>query len=368
MGDPFFLTYDECRERFLALAHATGASVARLPIAARGPEGQRLTIDVARLGAAPGAARRVLVIQSGTHGIEGFAGSAIQQQWLAAPQRDVADDAAVLLLHAVNPWGMAFGRRANESNVDLNRNFLDFRSLPPQRPDYAALHPLLCPDTLDDATEQAFLATAYRLIAERGLPWLARVITEGQYEFADGLYYGGLEPEESNRIVRAIWRSQLAGAREALLVDLHTGFGASGACTLLSGHRGDAPENAWIARCFAGERIEVTADVPDPATPYKHGQLSVGVAAEIPSATLRTVTLELGTHPDERILLAERREHWLHFHGERDSAAGRAIAWEHRECSCPDSPAWRASALAHGARVLASAERGLFHDRTGGTP
>jgi hypothetical protein len=359
LAGAFSLTYDEARARFLALAHAVGARVDRHAIAARGPEGQRLTIDVARLGADPGAASRVLVVQSGTHGIEGYFGSAVQQTWLTTPPT-LPRDAAVVLVHAVNPWGMAFWRRANESNVDLNRNFVDFGAPLPARPDYAALHPLLCPRTLDDEGEKRFVETAYRLVAERGLPWLARVITEGQYEFADGLYYGGRAPEESNRIVRSIWRDQVRGAREALLVDLHTGFGAHGACTLLSAHRRDALAHAWLARCFAGERIEVTQDAPDPATPHKHGQLSVGVAAEIPGTSLRAVTVELGTHPDERILLAERRENWLQHHGDRDTAEGRAIATEHRECSCPDSDAWRDAALGHGARILDRAARGLF--------
>jgi hypothetical protein len=80
----------------------------------------------------------------------------------------------------------------------------------------------------------------------------------------------------------------------------------------------------------------------------------------VPGVALRAVTLELGTHPDERILLAERRENRLHHHGDRDSAQGRAIAWEHRECSCPDSDAWRGRALEHGARILAAAWCGLF--------
>ena len=32
---------------------------------------------------------------------------------------------ALVLLHALNPFGVAWVRRANEENVDLNRNFLD---------------------------------------------------------------------------------------------------------------------------------------------------------------------------------------------------------------------------------------------------
>ena len=33
-------------------------------------------------------------------------------------------DHAVIFVHTINPYGMAWWRRFNENNVDLNRNFL----------------------------------------------------------------------------------------------------------------------------------------------------------------------------------------------------------------------------------------------------
>jgi hypothetical protein len=91
MSGGFYLTYDESRARFLPLARAASARIERFPIEARGPQDERLTIDVAQLGAE--RPLRLLAVQSGTLGVEGFAG-----------------------------W-----RRAHESNVDLNRNFVDWR-------------------------------------------------------------------------------------------------------------------------------------------------------------------------------------------------------------------------------------------------
>lgn len=359
MEPRFFLTYGECRARFLRLAQRAEATLESHPLEARGPAGEALAIDVARLG--PLGARRLLAIQSGTHGIEGFAGSAIQQDFLAAWRTRPAppDDLAVLLVHAVNPWGMAWWRRQNESNVDLNRNFVDFSAPRPRRPDYAALHPLLCPASIDDSSERSFLREMYRLVAEKGLPWVAKVVTEGQYEAPDGLYYGGARPEVSNAIVRRIWRGHAGAAQEALLVDLHTGFGGFGECTLLSAHPQQSPEQRWIERAFAGFRIEVTEDSPDPATPRKHGQLAMGIRDEIPGVAFRSVTVEIGTYGDERMLQAERHEHWLHRHGERASAQGDAIAREHRECSCPDDDGWRERTLDHGRAVIAAGLRAL---------
>ena len=58
------------------------------------------------------------------------------------------EDWSLLMIHALNPFGMAHLRRVNEDNVDLNRNFLlageQFRGSP-QR--YRDLDPLLNPPT-----------------------------------------------------------------------------------------------------------------------------------------------------------------------------------------------------------------------------
>ena len=356
----FFLTYDECRARFRRHAAAAGAALESHPIAARGPDEQRLALDVARLGAA--GAARVLLVFSGTHGIEGYAGSAIQQRFLAedASGLDLPPDAAVWLVHAVNPWGFAWWRRQNESNVDLNRNFIDHAAPPPANRGYAELHPLLCPKRLDDATERHFQREAERVIAERGLAWAKDAISRGQYEHPDGLYYGGAAAEESNRILRRWVREELGGAREVLGIDLHTGHGAYGSYTLLSNHAGDSPEHAWLAQHFDPERLEVTLGTPNPVTPDKVGQMTRGLGAEVPEADWRSFTFELGTVDDLRILRSERAEHWLHFHGDRGSPRGRAVAWEHRVCSIPDARDWEASALAHGRTVLDDALAALF--------
>jgi hypothetical protein len=104
-----------------------------------------LLTDVARLG--PLGAAKLLVILSGTHGNEGLAGSAIQRDTiegldaLLAAHGGLPENFALLLVHAVDPWGMARMRRQNARNIDLNRNFRDWSVPPPPRPVYRELHP-----------------------------------------------------------------------------------------------------------------------------------------------------------------------------------------------------------------------------------
>ncbi|RLE20250.1 MAG: DUF2817 domain-containing protein, partial [Actinobacteria bacterium] len=70
------LTYEDARRQFLEAATAAGATLTSRAHPRTGPTGEELAIDVAELGDT--AATSTLVIVSGTHGVEGFTGSALQ--------------------------------------------------------------------------------------------------------------------------------------------------------------------------------------------------------------------------------------------------------------------------------------------------
>ena len=91
-----------------------------------------LTIDIVIIrGKKPGT----VFHSSGLHGVEGYAGSAIQIGFLnillqAETQGGSSTNKlltttnrpTIVLIHAINPYGMKNFRRVNENNVDLNRN------------------------------------------------------------------------------------------------------------------------------------------------------------------------------------------------------------------------------------------------------
>src|SRR5689334_17575661 len=133
------------RERFRDAATRAGAALHTLGLAAKGPRGEPLAIEVAWVGSAK--PRRVFLHTSGLHGVEAFTGSAVQLALLDAPPAPSADGALVVA-HVLNPYGMAWLRRANENNVDLNRNFLlngeRFEGAPAL---YRTLDPLLNPQS-----------------------------------------------------------------------------------------------------------------------------------------------------------------------------------------------------------------------------
>jgi predicted deacylase len=113
--------YPAARQRFLAAGHALGADLHQLRLGLSAPDGSPLTIDIAWIGAR--SPDTVVIHSSGLHGIEGFAGSAIQLA-LMNQCGSIPPNGAILFVHTLNPFGMAWLRRFNENNVDLNRNFL----------------------------------------------------------------------------------------------------------------------------------------------------------------------------------------------------------------------------------------------------
>jgi predicted deacylase len=348
------LTYDECRARFRWSAGAAGIETAAHGIDAPGPEGQHLTIDVAALGAVRPA--RALVLLSGVHGVEGFVGSALQCDLLGRlDPRSLPADVQVLLVHAVNPWGMAWWRRQNESNVDLNRNWARDEVTPPANDAYEEVHDLVCPSGPALPTPESFLERSRQLVEARGLPWLRDAISIGQYTHPDGLHFGGDRTEQSTRILAGVVAEHLAGVSTSCSVDLHTGHGARGTYTILSDARAGSETDRWLRRHFDPKRIEVTVDNPEATTARKVGQLGHGFADLLPGAEHRSVTFELGTVSDTKQILRARAEQWVHLHADRLDPAWRHVVWDHRCSYTPDDADWADRGMVMGQTVIDAA-------------
>jgi predicted deacylase len=337
------LTYGECRARFARAAAEAGVEVTSHPIAARGPSEQVLAIDMVRLG--PRAARSCLVVLSGVHGVEGFAPSTLQaellERWSTLPP-----DVGVVVVHAVNPWGMAWWRRQNESNVDLNRNWRRDHGVPFENDAYDELHPIACPDSDDLPAVDSMLVAAQGLVAERGLVWVRDGITVGQYRHPDGLHFGGERTEESNRILEAAIPELVGGAERVLTVDLHTGHGPPGTLSALSdqppGSRQDELLRSWC------DRVEATTGNPDATTGTKAGQIANGFRDLLSGAECFATSLELGTVDDLSQLAATYQEQWVHRRGDRNDPRHAAAVWAYRCCFTPDDPDWEAAVLPAG--------------------
>ncbi len=353
--DYFPSDYFAARAAFRARAADADAELGAHAIAAVGPGGASLSLDSAYLGSP--APRQLAVITSGVHGVEGYAGSALQQLWLAEFAGRIPSAAGVLLAHALNPYGFAHGRRANEHNVDLNRNAL--AAFPgPSNPGYRALNAWLNPESpaprLDD-----FVWRALPLLVRHGRAALAQTIAAGQYEFPRGLFFGGTGREPSLAILAGLLAAaRFCGVQRVWHLDLHTGLGRYGRYQLLLDAPPTSPEYADAARAFGAERVK--SDHASGATHYSaHGTLAALTRQAFPAARTVAATLEFGTYGPATLLRLLRAENRVHHHGASSPAQAAHIRAALRDALAPRDAVWRAGVIAGGRQIFAQLQEQL---------
>ena len=335
----FARSYADARAKFIAAARERGLepAAATLPDR-RGSEGEELAIDSVLLG--PLDAPQLLMLSSGVHGVEGFCGSGCQLALLRDRELMARVDAgahAILLIHALNPYGFSHLRRTNEDNVDLNRNFIDFDA-PPDNPGYAALHPILFPARRPALSDPLSLARLGLSTARHGLPTMQAAVSSGQYTHPSGLFFGGHEPSFSNLELRALLRRHVRPRSRMLWLDLHTGLGRRGACEKML-VASDEPAMQPIARAIWGPPITRLGDGSSASAPLSGTPLRA-LERECPDVDHVSLTLEYGTSPLLTVFAALAREQW---HSNNPDAPGLARARARlRDVFYVDTPRWRA--------------------------
>lgn len=355
----FSETYTEARSKFLQAVERGGARLLSSHLnPARGPAGEDCIADVAWQG--PADARRLLILVSGTHGIEGYAGSGCHVAWLnegwfgrLAPQ-----DTAILFIHAINPHGFAWGRRVNEDNIDLNRNFVDHSRPHPANEDYAALREHIDPPTWEEPSLSRHNAEIARFL---GLPRhdvMCKAVHGGQYVNPKGVFYGGRQPAWSNQLFRELVARHARGREHVAIIDYHTGGGVLGFCDLfIDDDHAQGRTRDWFSH------VTVIAD--DKAAHGKNaqsetpGNLFYSLPQILPGQAVTLCLVELrtagGGHDEVRA------ENWLFQHGDPDSPEGLAMRARMRERFYPASAQWRVMQAYQSHAMLAEALHGLAH-------
>jgi hypothetical protein len=353
----FSESYHEARDRFCGAAHASGFELRSYPIAVRGPEGETLAIDVALHPHA--SARRTLVISSGTHGVEGYFGSAVQLALLehAALLAQAKESVRVVLIHALNPFGFAHGRRVNELNVDQNRNFiLDGGHFSGAPEGYRRLDGLLNPKSAPSARD-AFYPRALLAVLRSGFRQLKNAVAQGQYEFPQGLFYGGREPSQSQSILRAELDAWIGQSERVLHLDMHTGVGKRGTYALCI----DLPEAharvAALKREFGGAAVQ---GFSTNGVLYEiSGALGPWLTQCAPGLQYDCLLAEFGTYPALSVLSALRYENRVHHYAPDDARLRERARARMVEAFCPHAPAWRRLVIGRALAVISQALRAL---------
>lgn len=353
----FSADYFQAREKFLAAARRRRCELtAHLHPHAKGQGGEDLYIDVATSGPARAAAGLLLI--SGTHGVEGYAGSACQIGWLNIDTNTTwPPELRVVMIHALNPYGFAWNRRVTEDNVDLNRNFVNHNAPYPANDGYEQLKTAIAPKDLDPETLRQGSELFRDFIKEYGPFTMQEAVSKGQYTHPDGMYFGGIREQWSAGILRHVVRRELAACRNVGVVDFHTGLGPYGHGELISEDAPGSPayERAkgwWPDICSTQSGESVSAAVL--------GSIDSCLPDLLPRSNVTVGCLEYGTVSTLQVFEALRADNWLHTRGNPQGNDAPGIKAQIRAAFYPDQDDWKEMIWSRGEEVMTQAVQGLM--------
>lgn len=331
--------YPAARSLFLRQTEAfTHAQYSNYTHPLTGPLGEPLATDVLWLG--PSDSCRVVVIISATHGIEGYAGSAIQSFLLQALQQgqlQLPGDTALLFVHALNPWGMAWHRRCDEQGIDINRNFIDFSQPLPQAAGYKLVQPwMFCADSRQ---RQQGLQQVAQQLGQRGYE---EALSGGQYEDATAPFYGGTGPAFARNCIEQIMARYQLERRQLVVLDLHTGLGPWSYGELICDHPFNSPQQHFAQRLF-GAAVALPADGSSSSVP-KLGLLDYAWHAIMANNSC-FLTLEFGSYSTSCLFDTLINNHIIWARGEPASACHSKGKDDMLDHFCPQDIYWQQALL-----------------------
>jgi hypothetical protein len=359
MIDPlplFSSDYTQARQKFLTAAAARDCTLtAHLNPHAKGPTGEDLFVDVAVAGPAGGQVGLLLI--SGTHGVEAYAGSACQIGWLKSERNDAwPPELKVVMIHALNPYGFAWNRRVTEDNVDLNRNFVDHGAPYPTNDGYEQLKPAIAPADLEPETLRRGSELFRDFIKEYGPFTMQEAVSKGQYAHPDGMYFGGTREQWSAGIVKHVVRRELSHCHRVGVVDIHSGLGPYGHGELISEELSDSQAYAraktwWPDICSTQSGESVSAHVM--------GSIDSCIPGLLLRSEVTMACLEFGTSSTLEVFMALRADNWLHTKADPLGAEAAPIKSAIRHAFYPDKDDWKEMIWSRSEAVIAQAVAGL---------
>lgn len=362
----FSSSYAQARDKFLQSALSAGATIENFRFPGVGADGAPLYMDVAVIG--PEDAESAIVLASGTHGVEGFAGSAVQTGLF---REEIAErlpkNMRMVMIHAVNPYGFAHRRRFNEDNVDLNRSFVDHSTPHPENPGYEVLAEVLLPKSLSfwDTTRARLKLFWYRLT--EGKLQLRKAISQGQFTHPEGLFFGGNAPTWSGETLSTIVTKNLAHAKNVVFIGVHTGLGEYGAAEVIMNVSSESPAYRRAQMCW-GDRVRTTWYSESVSVDLR-GTVKLAIPEMLPQSEVTAASLEFGTFPPAEVFWALRAENWLHHRGGPDYSKREEIKAELLRVFYPNEDAWKQSVWTEGKATVDQAIVCLTEQRRArGTP
>ena len=358
-------SYDDCRKSFLAEAYKTkgiykNVSISNLKIESK--VDSNLTIDYCYIPAQK-IFKRLFILTSGVHGVEGYVGSAVQQMFLNELLKKISlDNMGLLLIHGINPYGFKYKRRVTENNVDLNRNCSTDKMLfESVNSGYSDLNRMLNPTNKANTKSLGnifFQLNAIQKIIQYSMGTLRQAVLQGQYQYEKGVYFGGKELEPSIKAVTSLIQDIAKNYDMVFNIDLHTGYGKRGTMHLFPNPMIDEKKRAKIENIFSGIPID-WGDGDDFYTVT--GDFATYVGQIIPEKYYLNMTFEFGTLDSQVTMGAIKSLHnvilenqGVHF-GYKSKEDEEDIKNRYLEGYYPSSKPWRSKAIMDASKTLLQA-------------
>lgn len=308
------------------------------------------------LWAEPERKEYLAVISTAEHGIEGYVGSAMLKIFMDefAPRLN-PQNTGLLLIHAINPWGMKHRKRVNANHVDLNRNFVfDGNYDPNINPDFRLLSNFLNPHRKVRPLRMERIPFLLDVIRHMVSPGRARVQAAsllGQHVDPQGIYFGGFERQEETEVLMQLYREALGRYQNVIQIDMHTGYGPRDQMTVIIPPI-DPITSVEAARKFnyplvqkidAQEFYAISGDMGDYVYRLRD--------SEFQNRQLFACGFEFGTFGDSlpaliRSLHITILENQMRHHGAVSPQAEGQVCAEYDELFLPVEQKWRENAIA----------------------
>jgi hypothetical protein len=304
----------------------------------------------------------LVIVTTGQHGIEGYAGAAMLKIFMQefAPRLDHTNT-GLLLVHAINPWGMQHRRKVNENGVDLNRNFISDGNFDPAlNPDFKMLADLLTPGRPVRSAARESLSFWWRVlkaILTVGTSRLSTAALLGQHHTPEGFFYGGQGHEEGTSVLMALYQKALEEYRSVVQMDMHTGYGPRHQMNIII-PPAEPLSSRQAAHKFGYPRVQKIDAREFYAIHGDMGEYFYRLRdAHHPGKGLFACGFEFGTFGDSlparlRSLRAMVLENQLHHHGAQNERARKWVRREFDGLYFPTRAGWQRKALADCRRAF----------------
>ena len=261
------------------------------------------------------------------------------------------EDYCIIFVHIINPFGMAWHRRVNENNVDMNRNFIKTHSGEPDG--YKKIDKFLNPNTIPKKFELSFYIDGIKLILKYGFTNFKQWFAQGQYTRPSSLQYGGDKLQKGPKLLIDWLRNNLTETQMIFGIDLHTGLGKSGYDTILISDQIGEADYELLQNLYGSHVAPLD---PNKGVGYHvTGDIHSGISAEFPSIKWLTITQEFGTYGPVTVFKNLRAENRWTQNNKLNDPLDIMKHWSRNNLLRtfnPDSRKWHESLIVRGKIVF----------------